>query len=127
MDNFKDINDAFGHEEGDKALKEVVKLLKSTLREIDIICRMGGDEFLLLLPEISQIEDATKIARKIIDSFKNPFVIDHQEIHITTSIGIVIYPEDGEDSETLIKNADIAMYQAKKEGRNNYQFYKKLI
>jgi len=127
LDRFKEVNDTMGHMAGDQLLKEVSKRMKNLLRKGDTIARMGGDEFLLLLPEISQIEDATKIARKIIDSFKNPFVIDHQEIHITTSIGIVIYPEDGEDSETLIKNADIAMYQAKKEGRNNYQFYKKLI
>ena len=127
LDRFKEVNDVMGHRVGDQLLKVVSKRIEDLLRKSDTIARMGGDEFLLLLPEISQIEDATKIARKIIDSFKNPFKIDHQKIHITTSIGIVIYPEDGEDSETLIKNADIAMYQVKEKGRNNYQFYKKLI
>jgi len=116
-----------GHKAGDQLLKAVSKRMKNLLRKSDTIARMGGDEFLFLLPEISHIEDATKIAQKIIDSFKSPFTIDHQKIHITTSIGIVLYPQDGEDADTLIKNADIAMYQAKKEGWNNYQFYKKLI
>ncbi len=127
LDRFKEVNDVMGHRVGDQLLKVVSKRIEELLRKSDTIARMGGDEFLLLLPEISQIEDATKIARKIIDSFKNPFKIDHQKIHITTSIGIVIYPEDGENSDTLIKNADIAMYQVKEKGRNNYQFYKKLI
>jgi len=127
LDRFKEVNDTMGHVAGDQLLKEVSKRMKNLLRKGDTIARMGGDEFLLLLPEISQIEDATKIARKIIDSFKSTFKIDHQKIHITTSIGIVAYPEDGEDSETLIKNADIAMYQAKEQGRNNYKLYKKLI
>ncbi|MCK4309093.1 MAG: GGDEF domain-containing protein, partial [Candidatus Atribacteria bacterium] len=123
----KEVNDVMGNRVGDQLLKVVSKRTEDLLRKSDTIARMGGDEFLLLLPEISQIEDAAKIARKIINSFKNPFVINYQKIHITTSIGIVIYPEDGEDSETLIKNADIAMYQVKEKGRNNYQFYKKLI
>ena len=127
LDRFKEVNDVMGHRVGDQLLKVVSKRIEDLLRKSDTIARIGGDEFLLLLPEISQIEDATKIARKIINSFKNLFVLDHQKIHITTSIGIVIYPEDGEDSETLIKNADIAMYQVKEKGRNNYQFYKKFI
>jgi len=127
LDKFKEVNDTMGHKAGDQLLKAVSKRMKNLLRKSDTIARMGGDEFLFLLPEISHIEDATKIAQKIIDSFKSPFTIDHQKIHITTSIGIVLYPQDGEDADTLIKNADIAMYQAKKEGWNNYQFYKKLI
>jgi diguanylate cyclase (GGDEF)-like protein len=127
LDRFKDVNDVMGHRVGDQLLKVVSERMEDLLRKSDTIARMGGDEFLLLLPEISQIEDAAKIARKIINSFKSSFTIDHQKIHITTSIGIVICPEDGENSDTLIKNADIAMYQVKEKGRNNYQFHKKLI
>jgi len=127
LDRFKEVNDTMGHRAEDQLLKEVGKRTGDLLRKSDTIARMGGDEFLLLLPEISQVEDAIKIARKIINAFKNSFLIDHHKVHITPSIGIVIYPEDGEDSETLIKNADIAMYQVKEKGRNNYQFYKKFI
>jgi len=127
MDKFKEVNDTMGHVAGDQLLKAVSKRMKNLLRKSDTISRMGGDEFLFLLPEISRIEDATKISWKIIDSFESLFIIDYQKIHINTSIGILLYPQDGKDVDTLIKNADIAMYQAKKEGRNNYQFYKKLI
>jgi len=124
LDRFKDVNDTMGHRAGDQLLKEVGKRTGDLLRKSDTIARMGGDEFLLLLPEISQVEDAIKIARKIINAFKKSFLIDHHKVHITPSIGIVIYPENGENADTLIKNADITMYQAKEQGRSNYKLYK---
>jgi diguanylate cyclase (GGDEF)-like protein/PAS domain S-box-containing protein len=121
LDKFKDVNDTLGHHMGDRLLQEVSELLTGLLRKVDTVARMGGDEFLLLLPEIQKIEDSIMIAQKIIDSFQTPFVIDGYEIHITTSIGIASYPDDSDDVDTLVKHADIAMYRAKESGRNNYQ------
>ncbi len=123
LDYFKDINDTLGHSVGDKLLRTVGDRLTKLLRKGDTVARMGGDEFLLLLTEIARVEDATRIARKVLEGFREPFVFDVHQLHITTSIGVVIYPYDGEDVATLEKNADIAMYHAKEKGRNNYQRY----
>lgn len=123
LDRFKDINDTLGHSMGDKLLKGIGKRLKELLRKSDTIARMGGDEFILLLPNISQTEDVVKIAKKILNVVQKPLTFDGHEIQITTSIGIVICPEDGEDVDTLMKNADKAMYYVKDHGRNNYQCY----
>ena len=123
LDHFKDVNDTLGHSVGDQLLQAVGERLTSLLRKSDTVARMGGDEFMLILPEIAREEDAAKIAHKILGAFREPFVFDGDELHITTSIGIALYPDDGEDADTLMKNADIAMYRAKEQGRNNYQRY----
>ena len=123
LDGFKKVNDTMGHTMGDKLLKGIGERLRECVREDDTVARMGGDEFTLLLPGIKHPEGATKVARKVIDSVKQPIALDGRDLNVTTSIGIALYPEDGEDTETLLKNADIAMYRAKDAGRDNFQFY----
>jgi diguanylate cyclase (GGDEF)-like protein/PAS domain S-box-containing protein len=123
LDYLKDINDTLGHSVGDKLLCIVGERLTGLLRTSDTIARMGGDEFLLLLTEISRGNNVTTIAQKILESFRKPFAVDDHELMITTSIGIAIFPDDGEDADTLVKNADIAMYRAKERGRDNFQCY----
>jgi diguanylate cyclase (GGDEF)-like protein/PAS domain S-box-containing protein len=124
LDRFKYINDSLGHETGDKLLRSVSKRLLASVRGSDTVSRQGGDEFVILLSEISHPEDAAKSAKKILLSLSAPHSIAGQDLHIDGSIGISVYPEDGEDAETLIKNADTAMYHAKGTGRNNFQFFK---
>lgn len=124
LDRFKNVNDTLGHSLGDELLKSVGKRLSDTVRSSDTVARMGGDEFIMLLPEIANLKDAMKIAEKILDTIRKPFMIDGHELNITTSIGISVYPTDGENAETLIKNADIAMYKAKDAGRNQYKRYR---
>jgi diguanylate cyclase (GGDEF)-like protein/PAS domain S-box-containing protein len=123
LDKFKHVNDSLGHDIGDQLLQSVGNRLRGRLRKSDTVARMGGDEFMLLLPEINQKEDVELIAGKIVDSFQRAFILVNREVKITTSIGIAIYPEDGLDFDTLKKNADIAMYKAKEKGRNNFQSY----
>jgi diguanylate cyclase (GGDEF)-like protein/PAS domain S-box-containing protein len=123
LDRFKNVNDTFGHSVGDKLLHSVGRRLTGLLRKNDTISRTGGDEFSLLMPEIDQEKDTVTVAQKVLNVFQEPFVLDVHELHITTSIGIAIYPDDGEDTDTLLKHSDIAMYQAKQKGRNNYQRY----
>jgi diguanylate cyclase (GGDEF)-like protein len=123
LDRFKDINDSLGHSLGDALLKSVADRIRHCVREGDTLARFGGDEFTLLIPRIDHIEDAAKIAQKIIETLKIPFVIHDRELFVSTSIGVSIYPADGADSETLVRNADTAMYRAKDAGRDNYQLY----
>jgi len=123
LDRFKDINDAYGHSIGDQLLKEVALRLKSCLRETDTVARMGGDEFSIMLSDVKQMEDASRIARKIIATIQQPYNFSDYELHMSTSIGISIYPDDSIRPEMLLRNADIAMYHAKGQGRSNYQFY----
>jgi diguanylate cyclase (GGDEF)-like protein len=123
LDRFKDINDSLGHTTGDSLLKSVAERVRRCVREGDTVARFGGDEFTLMIPKIENIEDAAKIAQKIIDTLKIPFVINEREMFVTTSIGISVYPGDGTDPETLVRNADTAMYRAKDQGRDNYQLY----
>src|SRR4030043_232972 len=108
-----------GHSMGDQLLRVVGNRLRELLRGGDTVARVGGDEFLLLLSEIARIKDANTIAQKILEAFRKPFVLDDHEIMITTSIGIAIYPDDGDDADTLMKHADVAMYSAKDKGRDN--------
>ncbi|HHT9110026.1 MAG TPA: EAL domain-containing protein [Candidatus Brocadiaceae bacterium] len=123
LDRFKMINDTLGHTAGDQLLREVAHKLRKCVREDDTIARLGGDEFSLLLPGITHIEHITQITEKILNVFVKPWNICGYELYITASIGIALYPYDGESVEILLKNADIAMYHAKEQGRNNYQFY----
>lgn len=122
LDYFKDVNDTLGHDKGDLLLQEVARRLQSVSRETDLVARFGGDEFAVVLPGIQTKENIDSIAQKILDVIMLPFSIDGKELHVTASIGVSIYPYDGDDVSTLIRNADLAMYQAKKQGRNNYQF-----
>lgn len=114
LDNFKKINDTFGHHVGDEFLKAVAKRLKEILRKSDTIARIGGDEFILLLPEISGYEGAEKVAQRITDAFQEKFVFDEYELNITASIGTAIYPDNGKELDTLMRNADMEMYRLKK-------------
>jgi diguanylate cyclase (GGDEF)-like protein/PAS domain S-box-containing protein len=123
LDRFKDINDALGHDVGDKLLQAVGERLTDLLRRSDTICRMGGDEFTLILPEIIRARSAATVAEKILDAVRKPFMCEGHEIYVTTSIGIAIYPDDGADGDILIRKADIALYRAKDNGRDNHQHY----
>jgi diguanylate cyclase (GGDEF)-like protein len=123
LDRFKQINDTLGHEAGDQLLQEVARRLQSSLRDSDTVARLGGDEFVVLLPELESGEYAAVVAQKILSALEQPFSLLGQEFRVTASIGICTYPEDGTDELTLTKHADVAMYQAKAEGKNNYQFY----
>jgi diguanylate cyclase (GGDEF)-like protein/PAS domain S-box-containing protein len=124
LDRFKYINDSLGHAIGDQLLQSISKRLLATVRNSDTVSRQGGDEFVILLSEISHPEDAATSARKILLSLNVPHSIEGHDLDIAGSMGISIYPGDGEDAETLIKNADTAMYHAKESGRNNFQFFK---
>jgi diguanylate cyclase (GGDEF)-like protein/PAS domain S-box-containing protein len=123
LDRFKYINDTMGHAIGDELLQSVSKRLLAGVRASDTVSRQGGDEFVILLSEITYPEDAATSASKILLSLNAPFSVRGQSLRISGSIGISVYPEDGEDAETLIKNADMAMYHAKENGRNNFQFF----
>ncbi len=123
LDRFKEVNDTLGHKVGDELLKAVGDRVTVILRQSDTLARMGGDEFLVLLPAIRQGGDADLVARKLLDTFRAPFSIEGKDLRVTTSIGVAVFPEDGTDSDTLVKNADIAMYWAKQGGRNGYQRY----
>jgi diguanylate cyclase (GGDEF)-like protein len=120
IDRFKLINDTYGHPEGDKLLKDFAQRTRNCLRSGDTLARQGGDEFTVLLPDIHNGEDVSNIARKILSELRLPFSVAEQDFIATISIGIAIYPEDGETPEDLIRNADIAMYQTKSQGKNGY-------
>jgi diguanylate cyclase (GGDEF)-like protein/PAS domain S-box-containing protein len=123
LDGFKSINDTFGHNVGDLLLKTVASRLKKCLRGSDTISRLGGDEFTVILPAIPGREEAAKVAEKICDAMMEPFILEEHTVSVTTSIGISLYPIDGQDPDILVKNSDTAMYRAKECGKNQYQFY----
>ncbi|MCX5816622.1 MAG: EAL domain-containing protein [Proteobacteria bacterium] len=123
LDRFKIINDTLGHEAGDQLLQEIATRLKQPLRAVDIVGRLGGDEFIILIEEVNELSQVTIVANKILTSIIKPITLMGQKCRITASIGICMYPKDAEDEQSLMKNADIAMYLAKEEGKNNYQFY----
>ena len=123
LDRFKNINDTLGHDAGDALLQEVGRRLKHCVRQSDTVARLGGDEFVILLEELSEPGRVATVAGKILSAIVKPFQMLGQEFRVTASIGISIYPEDGQDEQTLMKNADIAMYHAKEQGKNNFQFH----
>jgi diguanylate cyclase (GGDEF)-like protein/PAS domain S-box-containing protein len=123
VDRLKQVNDSLGHAMGDKLLLSVAERLLACVRVSDTVSRQGGDEFLVLLPDIERSQDAARLATKMLTAQALPHHIDGQEFHITISIGIGLYPEDGQDVDTVVKSADTAMYHAKENGRNNYQFF----
>jgi diguanylate cyclase (GGDEF)-like protein/PAS domain S-box-containing protein len=124
LDRFKHINDSLGHLMGDRLLRSVAARLSACARASDTVCRLGGDEFVILLPEVTHANAAAVCAEKLLQAVKLCHVLDERELHITASVGIVLFPEDGADVEALLHNADSAMYEAKERGRDNYQFYR---
>ena len=122
LDHFKNINDTLGHSIGDQLLKETAKRLKAAIREEDTVSRLGGDEFIIVFPD-TDANGAMHVATKLMEAVSNPCLIEQHELIVTSSIGIAIYPDDGEDFETLSKNADTAMYRVKQENRNNFRFF----
>jgi len=123
LDNFKEVNDSLGHDIGDQLLINVVQRLQSTLRQVDTISREGGDEFVVLITDVNSISDVGRVAQTILDAMTHPFEIENHTLHTSFSIGISIYPNDGDNFETVRKNADTALYRAKDSGRRNYRFF----
>ena len=126
LDNFKEINDTLGHDVGDDLLVQVAGRLQEQVRESDTVARLGGDEFVIVLPDINNQVRATRVAENILSAIGSPFTSGLHTLHTTPSIGIAIFPADGEDVQTVIKNADAAMYRAKSLGRNNYQYFSEI-
>jgi diguanylate cyclase (GGDEF)-like protein/PAS domain S-box-containing protein len=124
LDGFKHINDSLGHPVGDKLLQSIAARLVATVRGADTVSRQGGDEFVVLLPDLQEPEDAAVMAGRILREVAVPHLVDQHELHVTTSIGVSVFPDDGADAETLIKNADTAMYQSKENGRQSFQFFR---
>jgi diguanylate cyclase (GGDEF)-like protein/PAS domain S-box-containing protein len=123
LDRFKNINDIHGHDVGDSLLKEVALRIKGLVRKEDTVSRYSGDEFIVCMEDVSDARNPATLAQKLIDAFESPFYIKQQRLQISASVGISLFPKDGRDRDTLIKNADAAMYRAKKESRNNFQYY----
>lgn len=123
LDRFKHINDTLGHDIGDQLLRQVAGRLRDAVRRTDTVCRLGGDEFVILAAEPARVEDVADLAEKIVGVMARPFLLNRHELHLTTSIGIALYPDDGVSRDVLLKHADIAMYHAKDGGRNTFRFF----
>jgi len=123
LDGFKDVNDRLGHQTGDELLRQIAKRLSDTLRASDTVARFGGDEFTIAIPDLGVQDDITHVAEKIITVVDNPCIIGNRQVAVTTSVGISLYPDDGNNGDVLISCADLAMYEAKKAGKNSYRFF----
>jgi diguanylate cyclase (GGDEF)-like protein/PAS domain S-box-containing protein len=123
LDRFKTINDTLGHEVGDRLLQQLAERFQRSVRDGDTVARFGGDEFVILLDDVASGDDVSGVAQKVLQALAPPFQVDHQTLYVTASIGVSLFPNDGDDATTLLKNADIAMYRAKEMGKNTYQFY----
>jgi diguanylate cyclase (GGDEF)-like protein/PAS domain S-box-containing protein len=126
LDGFKTINDSLGHSDGDRLLMLVSERLRTILRKSDTIARMGGDEFMVLLPHLNVTDHVEIVAQKLLDAFNRPYMLNERRVHITTSIGIAVYPDDGDGADMLIQNADKSMYIAKEQGKNGYRRFDKI-
>jgi diguanylate cyclase (GGDEF)-like protein len=127
LDNFKEVNDTLGHAVGDALLRQVAQRLTAAVRGEDVVARLGGDEFLIVAGGLSHGDEAAAVAEKVIAAFTEPFTVDERELTTSPSIGIAIYPDDGTEPMVLLRNADLAMYEAKDSGRNMYRFYNRSI
>ena len=127
LDHFKEINDSFGHDIGDQVLLEATKRLQSTIREHDSLARIGGDEFTIIIEDLKKVQDISRFVQNLFEAFQKPFFIYTHKFYITLSVGISIYPQDATTTQDLLKYADTAMYKAKEEGRNGYQFYNEMM
>jgi diguanylate cyclase (GGDEF)-like protein len=123
LDRFKVVNDTMGHALGDLLLQSVAERLTGLMRDSDTVARVGGDEFTLLLPDVARAEDTVEVAERTLEALRQPWVLNGHEFCVTASIGIAMCPNDAEDAESLLRNADTAMYRAKDSGRNNYKLY----
>ena len=123
LDHFKDVNDTLGHRVGDLLLKEVARRIRAALRQSDVLARISGDEFVIVLEDLPDEGAPELVANKLLDELRRPFVVEGHEIHVSGSLGLALYPEDGQDAETLLKNADAAMYHAKELGRNGFRMF----
>lgn len=123
LDRFKHVNDSLGHAVGDELLRRSSRRLMATLRNVDVVGRQGGDEFVLLLPEVADADAAAHVALKVVEAMRQPFVLGARELLVSASVGIALFPQNGEDFDTLLRNADIAMYAAKEAGRDCYRFH----
>ncbi|HET7731587.1 MAG TPA: PAS domain-containing protein [Usitatibacter sp.] len=121
LDHFKDVNDTLGHRVGDGLLKELARRIRATLRQSDLLARVSGDEFVVVLEDLNEVQAPDHVARKILDEVRRPFRVEGHEIHVSGSLGLALFPDDGQDAETLLKNADAAMYHAKELGRNGFR------
>jgi diguanylate cyclase (GGDEF)-like protein len=127
LDNFKNVNDSLGHAAGDELLKQVAARLGAAVRITDTVCRLGGDEFTVIVEGLAQDEDAVHVAAKILEQSARPYRLGEREVYVTASVGIAIYPRDGESADSLLMNADAAMYRAKENGRHGYEFFTQAI
>ena len=123
LDRFKDVNDSLGHRVGDQLLKELARRLRATLRQTDLIARISGDEFVMVLEDLPDDEAPERVASKVLEEARRPFNVDGHEVHVSASLGVALFPGDGDDADTLIRNADAAMYSAKELGRNNFRLF----